>query len=178
MLPFLLAIIVFSQVAAASMPPVCDVYNLSLVLCNSEINCVKHMFLDENVNDNATFNFLVNRVISNYLVTDFIDDLICNSTEGQALWMVILKSFSFCGHANEYFSAHLQTCVCRTDKVCDHKSLRDSLFIFSNSQIFIWVLTVLLIACFIPTIQEMKSIKKSLQDVKEIVHASSPPSPL
>lgn len=152
-------------IGEASNPPICDVYNLSLTLCNSEINCVKHMFLDENVNDNATFNFLVNRVISNYLVVGFIDDIICNSTEAQALWMVILKDFNFCEHVNEYYSAHLQRCVCRTDKICNHRDHRNNLFIFSETQIFIWALLIVIAAITIPVIQEITVLKKAIRDI-------------
>lgn len=152
----------------ASIPPVCDVYNLSLALCNTEIHCVKHMFLDENVGDNITFNFLVNRVITNYHVNDYIDDIICNSTEGQAMWMVILKNFNFCNHVNEYYSAHLQACVCRADKVCNHKSLKNSLFIFSDTQIFIWAIVVVLTMVVIASFQEISQLNKIANDLLAI----------
>lgn len=147
----------------------CDVYNLSLALCNSEINCVKRMFLDENVGDNVTFNFLLNRVITDYRVNTFLDVLICNSTEAQAMWMVILKSFSFCEHVNEYFSAHLQRCVCRPDKVCGHKDAKGHFFIFSGTQVFAWALLVILCVAIIPISQEFANLNRNYIAIKKIL---------
>lgn len=168
----LLALAYQTFIVEASVPPICDIYNLSWTLCNTEINCVKHMFLDENIGDNVTFNFLVNRVITNYHVVDYIDDLICNSTEGQALWMVILKDFNYCNHMNEYYSAHLQKCVCRTDKVCDHASEKKHLFIFSEIQVFIWALLVLLTLLFIPSIQQISALWSMTRDLTKLTNGS------
>lgn len=166
---FLIIVIFFSVIIKKS-DGSCDIYNLSLTLCNSEINCIKHMFLDENINDNVTFNFLINRVITNYDVDGYIGDIICNDTQAQALWMVILKNFNFCGHVNEYYSAHLERCVCRTDKICDHHGLKNHLFIFSETQIFIWAILIVLSAILIPTIQEITSLRKSQNDVLKVLN--------
>lgn len=149
----------------------CDVYELSWNLCNSEINCVKRLFLDENVGDNATFVFLINRVMVDYRVDTYLDTLICNSTEGQAMWMVILKSFSFCEHVNEYFSAHLQRCVCRADKVCGEKDAKGNFFLFSGTQVFAWVLLTLFLAIMIPTFQEFTNLNRNIAAIKKLLNA-------
>jgi hypothetical protein len=155
-------------VEAVIPPPICDYVGLSLTICQTDLACTNRMFLNENFNDTATFTWLLNRVVIAYHIESSIDELICNKTDGQAMWLVMLSSFSFCRHINEYFDGYLQKCVCTTNKVCDHDDPNDMFFHFSTTQLFGWLVLASIFILIIPLFTQLKTLTKLYEDFKDI----------